>query len=282
MQMAEPIFYVNGEFVPAGQAALPVNDLGVVRGYGVFDVLRTYDRVPFHLSDHLRRLLSSAWQIDLELPWSAADLERLVQETHGRNDIDNALIRIVATGGPSPDFGTPQGNPSLLIMVTPIAPPSPEQYAEGSKATTVAMVRERPAVKSLNYIGATMAVQAAKQVGAVEALYITAQRNVTEGTRSNFFVVRGNQLITPADEVLLGITRNVVLRLAREDFEVDERAIGYEELSEVNEAFITSSTKEILPIVQIDNRIIGDGLPGPKTQKLLACFRGYARAAAHA
>ena len=278
--MQQPIFYVNGNFVPAGQAALPLSDLGIVRGYGVFDMLRTYNRVPFHLQDHLARLQRSADQIDLAMPCSPTELEALVLDTHGRNDFDNAALRIIVTGGPSPDFGTPEGNPSLVIMVTPISRPPSLQYERGCKATAVEMIRERPSVKSLNYIGAIMAVQEAAKQEAVEALYLTSAGNITEGTRSNFFIFRGDQLITPAVDILPGITRQVILQLAPDYFNVVERAVAYDELDVADEAFISSSTKELLPIVQVNDKVIGDGVPGPNTQRLLARFREYVQALA--
>lgn len=278
--MQQPIFYVNGHFVPADQAALPINDLGIVRGYGVFDMLRTYNRVPFHLQDHLARLQRSAEQIDLEMPCPLDELEAMVLETHDRNDFENAALRVIVTGGPSPDLSTPQGNPSLVIMVTPISLPPQEQYERGCKATAVEMIRERPSVKSLNYIGAIMAVQEATRREAVEALYLTKDGNITEGTRSNFFILRGNQLITPAVDILPGITRQVILALAPEYFDVVERTVAYVELDEADEAFISSSTKELLPIVQVNDKVIGDGVPGPNTHKLLVRFREYARSLA--
>jgi branched-chain amino acid aminotransferase len=275
--MGQSIFYVNGEFVPAEYASLPLTDLGIVRGYGIFDLWRTYDGVPFHQQEHLQRFASSAAQIKLDLPWSEAELAALIQETVVRNGLRNASIRIIATGGSAPDYMTPQGDPSLIIMVTP-APSYPEHlYAEGCKATTVEMIRERPTVKSLNYIGAIMAVEEAKQHGAVEALYRTPDGRITEGTRANFFLFKGDQLITPAREVLPGITRMAVLKLAADRFDVVQRDIFAHELVEADETFITSSTKEVLPVVQIDELIIGDGAPGPKTTALRTMFREYAQ-----
>lgn len=274
--MGQSIFYVNGEFVPAEHASLPLTDLGIVRGYGIFDLWRTYDGVPFHQHEHLQRFASSAAQIQLDLPWSEAELDALIRETVARNGLLNASIRIIATGGSAPDYMTPQGNPSLIVMVTP-APGYPEQlYTEGCKATTVQMIRERPTVKSLNYIGAIMAVEEAKRHGAVEALYRTADGRITEGTRANFFLFKGDQLITPAREVLPGITRMAVLKLAAERFKVVERDVFASELAEADETFITSSTKEVLPVVQIDDLTIGAGVPGPNTTALLAMFREYA------
>jgi len=274
--MPQTIYYVNGEFIPAEHASLPLNDLGIVRGYGVFDVLRTYDRVPFRLRDHVLRLEFSARQIDIKPPWSTEELEALGVETNARNGFENANIRYIITGGPSPNFMTPQGNPSLVIIVSPIPPVDNSLYIHGCKATTSYAVRERPTVKSLNYIGAMMAVEKAKHVGAVEALYRNERGEITEGTRSNFFIFRGDQLITPADEVLEGITRRVVLELAPAHFDVVQRPIQRRELQDADETFITSTTKELLPIVQIDDVTIGNGRPGPNTAKLLQLFRDYA------
>lgn len=138
------------------------------------------------------------------------------------------------------------------------------------------MVRERPTVKSLNYIGAIMAVEQAKKEGAVEAIYRTPDGYLTEGTRANFFIIKGNQLITPNVDVLAGITRAVVLKLAARTFDVVQRPIHMAELTEADEAFITSSTKELLPVVQVDEIVIGDGAPGEGTLSLLQTFREYA------
>ncbi|MCB9138969.1 MAG: aminotransferase class IV [Caldilineaceae bacterium] len=274
--MSQPIFYVNGEFTPAEHAALPLNDLGIVRGYGVFDFWRTYDGTPFHQREHLQRFARSAAQIDLALPWTEDELNALVNETVARNGFANAGIRIIATGGPAPDYMSPQGNPSLVIMVKAVPAYQATNYSEGCRAITKAMIRERPTVKSLNYIGAIMAVEEAKRRDATEALYLTADGCITEGTRSNFFLVKGGELITPAEGVLDGITRMAVLKLAPARLPTTERAVHISELADADEVFITSSTKELLPIVQIDDLVIGDGRPGPVTLTLLDDFRAYA------
>ncbi len=276
-EMAQPLYYVNGDFVPADQARLPVNDLSIVRGYGVFDYTRSYRGKPFKLHEHILRLQRSAAAIELELPWSTAELTAIVQETFDRNGYPDAGIRIVATGGPSSDFMTPQGNPSLMVMITPITSSQAAAQASGVKITTVAMDRVLPTVKSINYLGAVMAVEAAKREGAVEAVYRTREGLVTEGTRANLFVFKGNQLITAEQDVLAGITRAVIFEVASDDFEVIQGPVIYEEIRNgtVDELFITSSTKEILPVIQVDDMQIGNGKPGPKTQKLLALFHSY-------
>lgn len=273
--MAQPIYYVNGNFVPADQAMLPVNDLSIVRGYGVFDYTRSYGGKPFKLHEHILRLERSAQAIDLRLPWSTTELEQIVQEIFDRNDFPDAGIRIVVTGGPSDDFMTPHSQPSLVVMITPIKINVAAQQAQGAKVTTVVMERILPTVKSINYMGAVMAVEEAKRQGAVEAIYRTPDGRLTEGTRANLFALRGNQLITPKAEVLAGITRAVVMEIAEDDFEVVEGSLFYDALPSYDELFITSSTKEILPIIQVDEQPIGNGKPGPKTQKLIDLFRTY-------
>lgn len=275
--MGEATYYVNGAFVPATQAVLPLNDLGIVRGYGVFDLLRTYGKTPFRLRDHIQRLESSASQIGLGMPWSTAELEEIVLQTYAANDMADAAIRIVVTGGPSDNYMTPQGNPSLMVMVHPIVPYPARYYVDGCKAVSTLIERTMATVKSLNYIGAIVAMNDASKVDAVEAIYLDDQDRLTEGTRANLFVIRGNLLITPREGVLKGITRQVVLEVATGEFEVVEGPIHYQDLGTFDEAFLTSTTKEILPVVQIDDHMIGTGRPGPQTQRLTELFNAYVR-----
>ena len=273
--MGNLVYYVNGQYVAADQAALGLNDLGIVRGYGVFDLLRTYDGKLFKLHEHVLRLERSAALIGLELPWSTAEIEAIARATYMRNAIANATIRIIVTGGAADDFMTPQQRPTLIVMVNPIGIPAPEQQSHGVKVITTRIERMMPTVKSLNYITAIMAMQAARRVGAVEAIYRTADDRITEGTRANFFILRDKRLITPQTDVLGGITRDVVLEIAGDDFEVVEAPLFYADLAMCDEAFLTSSTKEILPVTQIDDLTIGQGKPGPNTRKLIELFSAY-------
>ncbi len=273
--MSDLTYYVNGAFVPATQAALPLNDLGIVRGYGIFDLQRTYGKTPFRLRDHIRRLESSASQIGLGLRWSTEELEDAVMQTYRRNEIPDASIRIVVTGGPSDNFMTPQGNPSLVVMVHPITPYPAHYYSEGCKATSTLVERTMATVKSLNYIGAIVAMNEASKTGAVEAIYLDEHDRLTEGTRANLFVVKGHLLITPREGVLKGITRQVLLEVASGEFEVVEGPIHYHDLGALDEAFLTSTTKEVLPVVQIDEHLIGTGKPGPQTQRITELFNAY-------
>ena len=278
--MANLIFYVNGEHVPAERAALPINDLGIVRGYGVFDVLATYNHKPFHLDSHLARLERSAASIDLEIPWSAAELTQTIvalleQNFDANPDLGDVAIRIIVTGGPSSNLFTPQQKPSLAILIDPLKSRDESLYEKGAKLVTVEMERFMPGVKSLNYIGAIMAAQVASEAGGIEALYRTHDGRVTEGTRASFFLVKDNQILTSKDEVLEGITRNVVCELASKHFELVLTDLRYDELANMDETMLVGTGKEVLPIVQIDEFTIGDGRPGPITKQLITLFREY-------
>ncbi|MBD2016665.1 aminotransferase class IV [Microcoleus sp. FACHB-53] len=275
--MTQPICYLNGKYVPFDQACLPLNDLGIVRGYGVFDFLRTYNAVPFKLTEHVQRLQNSAKLIGLSLPWSTAEIEEITQNTLTHNHLPEANIRIVVTGGASADFITPLGQPSLMVIVTPVSKYPQEYYEQGIKVITVPIERFIPKAKSLNYISAIGALQQAKQTNAVEALYMNSQGDVLEGTTTNFFVFRGSQLITPKEGILNGITRDVILELAKDRFEIVEQSIAYSQLNHCDEAFITSSTKEIMPVVQIDELYISQGKPGENTQSLMHLFHKYTK-----
>jgi len=274
------VYSVNGEFVPAQQASLPINDLGIVRGYGVFDVLRTYARQPFKLREHVQRLQKSAASIRIDAPWTTAELEHRVHETLARNydanpELGDVNVRLVLTGGPSDNHFTPQNRASLAIMVSPIPPKDEALYANGAKLITVEMERFMPTVKSLNYISAILAAQQAQAAGAVEALYRTANEFVTEGTRTSFFIVEGERLITSSHAILDGITRRVVMEIAADRFEVVKEPIAYARLRTADEAILVGTTKEVLPIVQIDDIPIGKGAPGPVTQRVMAMFAAY-------
>ena len=275
--MTQPICYLNGKYVALDQACLPVNDLGIVRGYGVFDFLRTYNGVPFKLREHVQRLQNSAKLIGLNLPWTTEEIEAIAQDTLGRNKLPEANIRIVVTGGASADFITPLGQPSLMVIVTPVSEYPKEYYERGVKAIAVQIERFLPKAKSLNYISAIGALQQAKLTNAVEALYINQQGHVLEGTTTNFYIFRESKLITPKEGILKGITRDVVLELAENRFEIVEQPIYYSDLSSCDEAFITSSTKEIMPVVQIDELDISKGKPGENTQLLMQLFQNYTR-----
>lgn len=276
----EPIYFVNDAFLPASQAKLAVSDLSVMRGYGVFDFLITYNHTPFRLDDHLNRLRRSLELIDLAPPKSMSQIKKLVGETLNKNrSSQEKAIRILVTGGESlaPDFVKAKAKPGLIITIDPKHDYPPECYSHGIKVITFPHCRPLWKAKTLNYITAIQAQKQAKAAGAIEAVYV-CNNQLMEGTTSNFFTVIQGVLVTPRQGILPGITRKVVLELAKDLVKVEERPLGQDELPTIDEAFLTASNKEVMPVVQIDQQRIGQGKtvqPGPITQKIMTTFRRY-------
>jgi branched-chain amino acid aminotransferase len=265
-------WYVNGEWVHPQDARISINDVGLLRGYSIFESLRTYDHQPFHLDEHLRRLFHSAEIIEMQVHYEQAFLAQMVHEVIAHNTYKHATVRMLLTGGVSEDGILPGKNNGLAIMITELAERDMQRFARGVKLTTTKLQRVSPEAKTSNYVSAIRALQEARQQEASDALFVNAEGHVLEGTRSNFFVFRGDTLITPGQGVLLGVTRNTVLELARQRFQIEERPILLEELGQVEEAFITASSTEITPVVRIDDVTIGDGRPGKRTYELEQAF----------
>lgn len=262
------LWYINGHWVHPHEATVSINDVAILRGYSAFEALRTYNRHPFHLDEHIDRLYHSAQLIELEIPWPREHIASLVQEIIARNAYKDAAIRILVTGGESEDGILPSGKPTLAVLITPLAERDMERFAKGCKLITTRLRRDAAEAKTTNYLAAVRALKEATHRGATDALYVNEQNQVLEATRSNFFIFRGDTLATPNKGVLIGVTRNAVLELARGRFNIEERPILLAELPQADEAFITSSSKEITPVVQIDDLIIGNGTPGPRTHEL--------------
>jgi branched-chain amino acid aminotransferase len=271
------IYYVDGKLVPADEAVLPVTDLVILRGLGAFDFMRTYAGKPFCLRAHLERLEASTRKIGLRFPWTLDTLVQLVTETLSRNSHKESNIRVIVTGGSSPDFMNPQGNPRLIIMVSKLPDMPAAWYSDGIHVITQMAERPLAGAKSINYVQASLALETARNKGAQEAIYTVPQGLVLEGTTSNIFVVTGDHLITPGRGILPGITRQVILDLARCFFSVEIRDVFLSELLEADEVFICGTNKGIVPVVKVDETCIGNGKPGPGTRRLIQRFPDFVR-----
>ncbi len=261
-------WYIGGSWVHPSEATLSINEIAVLRGYSVFESLRTYGRQPFHLDEHLRRLYRSAVLIDLEIPWSSEQIATVVRETIARNSYLHATIRLLVTGGESEDGMLPSGKPTLAVLITPLGERDMQRFAKGIKLITTRLQRVSPEAKTTNYVAAVRALKEAVRSDAADALFVDEEGHVLEATRSNFFIFRSDTLVTPREGILIGVTRNLVLEMAQGRFAIEERPILLDELSLADEAFITSSSKEITPVVQIDTLTIGNGKPGLRTYEL--------------
>jgi branched-chain amino acid aminotransferase len=261
-------WYVDGAWVHPPQATISIHDLAILRGYSAFEALRTYAQRPFHLREHLERLSRSAEMIDLELPCTCEEIAAVVHEIITRNPYRHAAVRMLVTGGESEDGIMAVGKPKLIVMIDPLGARDLHRFAQGYVLITTRLQREVPEAKTSNYTSAIRALKEAARREADDALFVNERGHVQEATRSNFFIFRGDTLITPREEVLFGITRNVVLELARGRFAIEERPILLTELALADEAFVTSSSKEITPVVRIDEQMIGSGQPGLRTIEL--------------
>ena len=269
-------YYVDGKFIAENKAFIPVDDLAVLRGFGVCDLMRTYKGRPYFLNEHIQRLENSAKEIGLELSWSCEEIAQIVLETLRRNDnINEANIRIVITGGSSPDFLTPQGNPRLLVLITPIPELPDSWYDHGVKVITIPIERDIPGAKSISYIPATIALKKARQKNGVEAIYVDRNNFAREGATSNLFAFINGRLVTPEQGVLKGITRQVILNVSKDLFEIELRQIHLDELLKADEVFITGTNKGVVPVVMIDNTSIGKGKPGDNTKKVIKALNQH-------
>ena len=262
------VWYINGRWVHPNEATISINDVAVLRGYSVFESFRTYDRRPFHLEEHLNRLYRSAQLIELDVPYTWEHITGIISEVIERNSYKHASLRMLVTGGESEDGILPTGKAVLAVLITPLGERDMQRFAQGYRVITSRLQRVAPEAKTTNYIEAVRALKEATRRDAVDALFVNEQGHVLEGTRSNFFVFRGDTLVTPHAGVLIGVTRNTVVELAHGLFILEERPILLAELASVDEAFITASSKEIIPVVQIDDIVIGNGKPGPRTTAL--------------
>jgi branched-chain amino acid aminotransferase len=271
------IFYLDGRFIKENEAKISVYDIGFLRAYAVFDFLRTYNQKPFHLDEHLKRLLNSAKLIGLKHNYNLESLTKIVMKTLAlnlkNNKKDDFGIRIYLTGGKTKDFISPS-KANLIVMITSLRRIDSQVYLRGGKLITKISERFLPQAKSSIYTEAVKFIQEAKKKGAVEVLLISKDKKILECATSNFFAVIDKKLVTPKNNVLLGVTRKIVVKLAKKlKIPVVERDIYFQEIKKFDEAFITSTTKEILPIVKIDNQKIGSGKVGEITNSLMNDFK---------
>ena len=280
--------YVNGKIAPADQAVVPAYDHGFVYGEGVYETMRTYNRVPFLYDRHMRRLRQSSERIALEVPFDDATLLTWIDQTiEAAGELGEAYVRVLHTRGVgdlSYDLkATPK--PSTVIFVKPFEAYPARVYNDGIRIALVDMLRNHPRsvnpiIKSNNLMNNALAMQAAYRSGAEEALMCNYRGELTECSQSNFFLVRGGAALTPKSEagLLEGVTRAYLFELGRElGIDVREETLLPADLDTADEMFITSTTRELSPVVNVDGKPVGDGKPGPVTKKLTALYQQRAQ-----
>ncbi len=286
MTMSQQI-YINGEFFSREDARISVYDHGLLYGDGVFEGLRIYSGKVFRLHEHLVRLFESANAIALEIPMSIEKLTADVNETVARNGLEDGYIRLVVTRGSGALGLDPHrcSDPQVIIIVDGITLYPDSFYEEGLELVTAATIRNHPAalsprIKSLNYLNNIMAKIEGLKAGCMETLMLNHKGEVAECTGDNIFIVRKNRLITPPIDagILEGITRNAVLELAEQaGIETAQEPMTRYDIYIADECFLTGSAAEVIAVVKLDDRVIGDGKPGPITNQLNEAFRKLVR-----
>lgn len=273
--------YFNGEIMPVAQAKVGIYDIGILRGFGIYEALMTYNRKPFRVRDHLARFRRSASALALKIPASDEEIRSAIEEllTHNIPAGREGVIRFILTGGEAIggieyDFETP----TFYILVELFNPLDAAYYERGCALGVFEHQRQFPECKTTNYIQAVLLQKERRQSGALEILY-TSKGRVLECATSNFFIVKDGRIITPKEGILEGITRKTAIEVAQKEFPIEERAVSVDEMHAADEAFLTSSFKDVVPVVKVGGRGIGDGQVGAVTKRVMELFHGFTSAA---
>ncbi|GGE18754.1 branched chain amino acid aminotransferase [Marinithermofilum abyssi] len=281
--MEERWVYMNGDYVRKEEAVVSIFDHGFLYGDGIFEGIRVYEGNVFKLREHLKRLYESAQSILLKIPYTMEEIEQAVVEAVRKNNLRNAYIRLVVSRGKGELCLDPDkcSNPQVIIIVDQVKMWPKEMYENGLKIVTVPTRRNvpdalNPKIKSLNYLNNILVKIEANQAGVGEALTLNTDGYVAEGSGDNIFIVKRGVLYTPPSYVgaLEGITRQVIIELARElGYTVKEEPFTRHDVFVADEVFLTGTAAEVISVVNVDSRVIGDGKPGPITLQLLEEFR---------
>lgn len=271
--MTSPHIYLNGRIVPAEKAALSPFDIGLLRGYAVFDLLRTVHGRPFLLEEHLRRLHFSAGELGLRVPVGDAEIVSAIDELLRLNGHAEATVRLVLTGGVSPDgMSFDPSTPTFFILTHDLHEPPASLYAEGGVLLTHEHRREVPLAKTTNYLTMLKHRPGTAEKGALDLLYHDGER-LSEAASASFYIVRDGAIVAPGEGVLCGTIGAFVIGLDAGRHRVEYREVTLGEALGADEAFLTSTTRGVVPIVRLDDTAIGDSRPGPVTTHLMRLFR---------
>ena len=275
--------FIDGKYYDERTAKVSVFDHGLLYGDGIFEGIRAYNGRVFKLKEHIERLFYSAKALLLDIPMSAEAVMKATVETFRKNRIRDGYVRLLVTRGVGSLGLNPSRckRPSVIIIADKIQLYPPEFYQKGMAIVTVPTVRNlhsalNPAIKSLNYLNNILATIEANNAGCEEAIMLNAEGYVSECTGDNLFIIKENHLFTPplSAGALYGITRRVVLEMAQESgLMTAEPNLTRYDLFNADECFLTGTGAELVPVVKIDGRVIGDGKPGVITKKLVAQYR---------
>ncbi len=272
--MIYPYIFINGEILPKEKAVIPVWDLGLLRGLGIFDYFRVLQGIPVFIDDHIDRLINSINLMGLDNGVSKAQWTTWIHELIKTNQVKDAGFRIVVSGGFSEDGYTIPEKKNIYLMVHELTSNPASQYEEGVSLLLKNYQRDIPYAKTTMYVQAMLQQPEMKKVGAFETLY-HCNNVITECSRCNiFFIDKQGVIHTPSFEILKGITRKHLIAIAKENnLPLIEREISTDEISNMAGAFLSASTKGALPVVKIGSSVIGDGTVHPLAKKIQALYQ---------
>ena len=273
---------INGRILAPEQAVVSVFDHGFLFGDSVYEVVRTRRGVPVTMEEHLDRLLGSARQIYMELPWSRDEMRSRVREAHRAAGNEESYFRIVATRGAGEISLLPDScrDPLLIVIAKPLPVPPASVARDGLAVALVARPRNdrralNPGAKTGNYLNNVLALIEARRAGAEDAVLLNPAGMLAEATTSNLFLVKGGRVRTPTLEsgILAGITRDLLMReMPRAGLAAEEAELPLEALLSADEAFLTSTIRGVAPVTRVDGKPVGEGRPGPVTRRVAALY----------
>lgn len=263
-----PYCYFNGKIIKSDKPLLKLNDIAILRGYAAFDFMRIYDKKLFHFEDHMKRFRNTAKLMGLKLSFSDKQIKDVLESLINKNKNKDYQVRFVLTGGETKN-GLQPSTPVFYILFEKRSDLPKPLYKNGAKLITHEYCRTLSEAKNSNYLQAVLLQGKRIKEKSVEILYV-CEGKVLEASTSNIFIVKNSKLFTPKENILKGITRKVVMEIAKKlKLELEEKEITIEELLKADEVFLSATNKKVLPIVQIDSHKIGNAKVGEVTKKLL-------------
>ncbi|MEI6041987.1 MAG: aminotransferase class IV [bacterium] len=268
----KPYCYINGKIERADKLYVSCYDIGLLRGYAIYEGITAYGDKPFYLKQHLARFKRSAKKLGLQIPSTDVEIEQILKTLIKKNGFERTNLKMILTGGDAIrgiEFNV--NTPTFFVIAEKWTPLPEDLYIKGGKIIVEEHQRFMPDVKSTHYITTVSLQVKRKKEKAIEILF-TDKGKILECSTSNIFMFFGDTLVTPKDNVLFGITRMAVLDIAKKHFKIEERDVTIEEMKKADEIFLTSSYKDIVPIVMVDKDKVGDGVVGKNTKVIMDLF----------
>lgn len=275
MKSRKKYCFFNGKVGPISGLKISPYDLGILRGYGVFDVMCARNSKPFLLEEHWKRLQNSAGELGLRIPLGEESYKKMIGKLLELNGFKRSIVRTVLTGGEAKDGFTPDNKETFYVLIEKLDPLPRDVFVNGAKVITLEYLRDIPQAKITNYVAAIKNWKKRDENKALEIVYVK-DGEALEASTSNLFIFKNGVLATPKNNILLGITRNLIVNLAKSNnVEVQERKVLLKELYSADEALLTATNKGIVPVVEVDGKKIGGGKVGENTKVLMGEFKKF-------